>query len=80
MSRGRGYHHIPPCGGLHSQYAEQHCPDCQEKAYRDEVLRLERRHIELLEIIADAGPRESRRTYVQPSPTNPKEPIARRGL
>jgi len=49
-------------------------------AHRDEVLRLKRREIELLEIIADAGPREPRRTYVQPSLTDPKPPITRRGL
>ena len=83
MSRRIGYHHIPPCKGLHSQYAEQHCLDCLDIAHRDELLRLKRREVELLEIIADAGPREPReprRTYVQPPLTDHKEPITRRGL
>ena len=80
MSRRIGYHHIPPCKGLHSQYAEQHCLDCLDIAHRDELLRLKRREVELLEIIADAGPREPRRTYVQPSLPDLKTPITRRGL
>ena len=79
MSSRIGYHHIPPCKGLHSQYAEQHCLDCLDMAHRDEVLRLKRREIELLEIIADAGPREPRRTFVPPSITD-HAPITRRGL
>ena len=77
------YHHIPPCGGLHSYYAERYCPDCQEMTYREETLRLKRREIELREMALEIGPREPRRPYVPyvpPSVPDQKPPIRRRGL
>jgi hypothetical protein len=78
--RNRGYHHIPPCGGLHSRFAEQYCPDCQDKAHKEEMLRLKRREIELMEMNLDIEPREARRVYQKPQPSELKPPIRRRGL
>jgi len=81
--RNNGYHHIPPCGGLHSLFSEQYCFDCQGLTFRKEMLRLKRREIELQEMALEIEPREPRKRYVpyvQPSAPDQKPPIKRRGL
>ena len=83
MSRERRYHHIPPCGGLHTAFAEYYCPDCKEMTYKAEMLTLKRKEIELREIALEVGPREQRRPYVpyvSPPVAEKKTPIKRRGL
>jgi len=83
MSRAIRYHHIPPCGGLHTAIAVRYCPDCTEMTYKAEMLTLKRREIELREIALDVGPREPRKPYVPyvPAPVpEQKPPIRRRGL
>ena len=78
-NKGR-YHHIPPCGGLHSLFAERYCRDCQEMAYRAEMLTLKRREVELMAIIADTAPTQPRPAYVPSPPTDARPPVRRRGL
>jgi hypothetical protein len=80
MNKGR-YHHVPPCGGLHSLFFQQYCRDCQEMAYRDETLKLRRREIELLEILAEGNtPTQPRPTYIPPPSIDARPPVRRRGL
>ena len=65
MSRTR-YHHIPPCGGLHSSTMESYCTDCQTL-----------KHYKTMEIIAEAytesqdleAPRPRPRTVYIPAAT-----------
>ncbi len=82
MSRAIRYHHIPPCGGLHTAFAERYCPDCTELTYKREMLALTRREIELREMALDIEPREPRKPFVPyvPPPAEQKPPIRRRGL
>ena len=83
MSKERRYHHIPPCGGLHTAFAESYCPYCIEITYKADMLALKRREIELREIALEVEPRETRRPYVPYAPppvAEQKPPIKRRGL
>jgi len=79
MNKGR-YHHIPPCGGPHSLFSEQYCRDCQEMAYKDEMLKLKRREVELMEILADTAPPRPRTEYIPSPPIDARPPVRRRGL
>lgn len=78
--RQRRYHHIPPCGGLHSYYDEQHCYHCQGIQFRKDTLTEMRRANTLKELELELGPKPVReKAYISPPPTEPRPKIERRG-
>ena len=76
----RRYHHIPPCGGLHTQAAEQYCYECRDLQYQRDILNEMRRANELKELQLELAPQERRESrYIPPHPVQPKPKIERRG-
>ena len=49
-------------------------------AYKDEMLKLKRREVELMEILADTAPSRPRPAYVPSLPIDGRPPVRRRGL
>ena len=70
----RRYHHIPPCGGLHSRFSEAYCPDCQTVKYYRTMERL----LEERSEYQDAPRPRPRQVYVPA--TEPRKPEVKGGM
>lgn len=78
--RRKPYHHIPPCGGLHSAFYEHYCNDCLRLEFRKDWLAEVRRGNDLKEAELDLGPQQRREPRYIPQPTVEAKPtIQRRG-
>ena len=71
---------MPPCGGMHTEFATGYCYECRDIQYKQDILVEMRRSNQLRELASDLPPRERREPrYIPPTKPEPGPKIERRG-
>ena len=80
LPRQKRSHYMPPCGGMHTEFAADYCYDCRDIRYKRDVLVEMRRANELRESRSGIPPSERREPhYIPPTKPEPGPKIERRG-